>query len=76
MKSEIKLLRLDYDLKPISEQKLAVIMMEACAVYNECRHSIPTVTDDAWIRVEYVADEITRRQNMKAVEKFAAMVSK
>ena len=64
MKSEIKLLSLDYDLKLISEQKLAVIMMEACAVYNECQHSIPTLVKDAWIRVEYVAGEILLRANV------------
>ena len=74
MKDKIKLLSLDYDLKPISEKELAVIMMEACAVYNECQHSIPTATEDAWIRVEYVAEEITRRRDMDAVRKFAAMV--
>ena len=74
MKSEIKLLSLDYDLKPISEKELAVIMMEACAVYNECQHSIPTATGGAWIRVEYVAQEIIRRRNTEAVRKFAAMV--
>lgn len=76
MKDEIKLLSLDHDLKPISEQELATTMMEVCAIYTECRHAISTATEDAWIRVEYVAEEITRRQNMKAVEKFAAMVSK
>ena len=64
MKKEIKLLKLDYDLKSISEQELAIIMMEACAVYNECRNSIPTSTDDAWIRIEHVAEEIIRRQNI------------
>ena len=74
MKSKIKLLSLDYDLKPISEHKLAVIMMEVCAVYNECQHSIPTAIEDAWIRVEYVAEEIMRRRDMDAVRKFAAMV--
>ena len=51
MKDKIKLLNLDYDLKPISKQELVVIMMEACAVYNECRHSIPTSTVAAWSRV-------------------------
>ena len=65
MKNEIKLLRLDYDLKSISEQKLAIIMMEVCAVHKECSHSIPKSANDAWIRVEYVAKEIIRRQNIK-----------
>lgn len=65
MKNEIKLLKLDHDLKSISEQELAVIMMEACAVYNECSHNIPESANDAWVRVEYVAEEITRRQNTK-----------
>ena len=74
MKNKIQLLRLDYNLKPISEKELAVIMMEACAVYNECLHSIPTVADEAWIRVEYVAEEIIRRRDMEAVRKFAEMV--
>ena len=64
MKGEVKLLSLDYDLKPISEQELAIIMMEACAVYNECQHSIPTATEDAWIRVEYVAEEILLRADV------------
>lgn len=74
MKNEIKFLNLDRDLKPISEQELAIVMMEACAVYNECQHSIPTSIEDAWTRVEYVAEEITRRHNMDAVRKFATMV--
>ena len=74
MKSEIKLISLDYDLKPISEKELAIVMMEACAVYNECQHSIPTATKDAWIRVEYVAQEIIRRRDTEAVRKFAEMV--
>lgn len=64
MKGEIKLLSLDYDLKPISEMELAIIMMEACAVYNECQHGIPTSIKDAWIRVEYVAEEILLRANV------------
>ena len=76
MKSEIKLLSLDYDLKPTSEKELAIIMMEACAVYNECQHGIPALIKGAWYRVEYVAEEITRRHNMDAVRKFATMVSK
>ena len=74
MKGKVKLLSLDYNLKPISEQKLAVIMMEACAVYNECQHGIPTATKDAWVRVEYVSEEIIRRRDMEAVRKFAEMV--
>ena len=74
MKDKIKLLSLDHDLKPINEKELAVIMMEACAVYNECQHSIPTSTKDAWTRVEYVAEEIIRRRDMDAVRKFATMV--
>ena len=74
MADKIKLLSLDYDLKPISEQELAVIMMEACAVYNECQHSIPTSIKDAWTGVEYVAEEIIRRRDMEAVRKFAEMV--
>ena len=64
MKGEIKLLSLDYDLKPISEKELTIIMMEACAVYNECQHGIPTAIEDAWIRVEYVAEEILLRANV------------
>ena len=64
MKSEIKLLSLDYDLKPISEKELATTMMEVCAVYNECQHGIPTSIKDAWIRVEYVAEEILMRANV------------
>ena len=64
MKSEIKLLSLDYDLKSISEHQLAITMMEACAVYNECQHGIPTAIKDAWIRVEYVAEEILLRANV------------
>ena len=74
MKDEIELLSLDHDLKPISEKELAIIMMEVCAVYNECQHGIPTAIKDAWTRVEYVAEEIMRRHNMDAVRKFAAMV--
>lgn len=64
MKTKIELLSLDYDLKSISEQKLATTMMEVCAVYKECAHTIPKSADDAWIRVEYVAEEIIRRQNI------------
>ena len=64
MKDEIKLLSLDYDLKPISEEELAIVMMEACAVYNECQHGIPTLVKDAWTRVEYVAEEILLRANV------------
>ena len=64
MNYEVKLLSLDYDLKLISEQELAIIMMEACAVYNECQHGIPTSIKDAWIRVEYVAEEILSRANV------------
>ena len=64
MKDKIKLLSLDYDLKPISEMELAIIMMEACAVYNECQHGIPTAIKDAWTRVEYVAEEILLRANV------------
>ena len=69
MKKEIKLLKLDYDLKSISEQDLAIIMMEACAVYNECRHGIPKSANDAWIRVEHVAKEIGRRRHMETLRK-------
>ena len=65
MKNEIKLLRLDYDLKSISEQELAIIMMEACAVHNECSHNIPKSANEAWIRVEHVAEEIIRRRGMR-----------
>jgi hypothetical protein len=64
MKDKIKLLSLDQDLKPISEKELAIIMMEACAVYNECQHGIPEAIKDAWIRVEYVAEEIMLRANV------------
>ena len=64
MKDKLELLSLDHDLKPISEKELAIFMMEACAVYNECRHSIPTSIKDAWIRVEYVAEEILLRANV------------
>ena len=65
MVKSIKLLSLDRDLKPITDQKLAVIMMEACAVYNEYSHSNPKKKKDAWIRVEHVAEEITKRKNIK-----------
>jgi hypothetical protein len=64
MEDKIQLLSLDYDLKPISNKELAITMMEACAVYNECQHSIPASTEDAWIRVEYVAEEILLRANV------------
>ena len=61
----IKLLSLDRDLKTIADQKLAVVMMEACAVYNEYSYSNPKKKKDAWIRVEHVAEEITERKNIK-----------
>ena len=69
MKSEIKLLSLDYDLKPISEQELAGTMMEVCAIYIECMHGISTATGEALIRVEYVANEIIRRRDVEAARK-------
>lgn len=69
MKSKLKLLNLDYDLKPISEHGLFIIMMEACAVFNECQHSIPTSIEDARIRVEHVANEIIRRHDMETERK-------
>ena len=69
MKSEIKFLNLDRNLKPISEKELAIIMMEACAVYNECQHGIPALIKDAWYRVEHVAKEIMRRRDMETLRK-------
>ena len=62
MNDEIKLLSLGYDLKPISEQEIAGTMMEVCAIYIECIHGISTETEEARIRVEYVAEEIMRRR--------------
>lgn len=65
MKDKVKLLSLDYDLKPISEQDLASTMMEVCAIYIECLHGISTATGDARLRVECVAGEVIRRRDMK-----------
>ena len=69
MKDKIKLLSLDYDLKPISEQELAGTMMEVCAIYIECMHGISTATGEALIRVEHVANEIIRRRDIEAARK-------
>ena len=69
MKDKIKLLSLDYDLKPISENELASTMMEVCAIYIECMHGISTATSDALIRVEHVAGEIIRRRDVEVARK-------
>ena len=69
MKDEIKLLSLDYDLKPISEQELSGTMMEVCAIYIECMHGISTATGEALVRVEHVANEIIRRRDAEAARK-------
>lgn len=69
MNDEVKLLRLDYDLKPISEQELARTMMEVCAIYIECMHGISTATGEALIRVEHVANEVIRRRDVEAARK-------
>ena len=69
MNDKIQLLSLDYDLTHESEQELAADMMKVCAIYIECRHGISTATEDAWIRVEYVANEIIRRRDVEAAGK-------
>ena len=69
MTDKIQLLSLDHDLKPESEQELAADMMKVCAIYIECRHGISTATEDAWIRVESVANEIIRRRDAEAARK-------